>query len=103
MMLNTVANIISVIVAASAPSNATQDFFSIHTRYNILSKPPAAFPYNHCRNIMASGKRGMDPVAMTIFDPQKEYWPSHGPNQLPVVLNSRMQSIDQEVGQKPVD
>ena len=41
------------------------------TRNNILSKPLAAFPHNHCRK-MDSSKRGMNPVVMTIFIPRKD-------------------------------
>ena len=33
-----------------------------------------------------SGERGMNPVAMTIINPWKEYWSSLGSNQLPPVL-----------------
>ena len=34
-----------------------------------------------------SGERGMNPVAMTVINPRKEYWPSRGSNQRPPVLN----------------
>ena len=37
---------------------------------------------------MDSGERGMNPVAMTIINPRKEYWPSRGSNQRPPVLKS---------------
>ena len=37
---------------------------------------------------MDSGKRGKNPVAMTIINPRKEYWPSQGSNQRPHVLKS---------------
>ena len=37
---------------------------------------------------MDSCERGMNPVAMTIINPQKEYWPSNGSNQQPPVLKS---------------
>ena len=37
---------------------------------------------------MDSGERGMNPLAMTIINPGKEYWPSRGSNQRPPVLNS---------------
>ena len=33
-----------------------------------------------------SGERGMNPVAMTIINPGKEYWPSRVSNQRPPVL-----------------
>ena len=42
---------------------------------------------------MDSGERGMNPVAMTIIDPQKEYWPSQGLNQQPL-LKSAMLSTE---------
>ena len=35
-----------------------------------------------------SGERGMNPVAMNIISPRKEYWPSRGSNQRPPVLKS---------------
>ena len=35
-----------------------------------------------------SGERGMNPVAMTIINSRKEYWPSRGSNQRPPVLKS---------------
>ena len=37
---------------------------------------------------MDSSEIGMNPVAMTIINPQKEYWPSHRSNQRPPVLQS---------------
>ena len=37
-----------------------------------------------------SGERGMNPVAMTIINPRKEYWPSRGLHQRPPVLKSAM-------------
>ena len=33
----------------------------------------------------------MNSVLMTIINPQKEYWPSQGLNQLPYILKSCMQ------------
>ena len=36
------------------------------------------------------GERGMNPVAMTIINPRKEYWSSRGSNQRPPVLKSAM-------------
>ena len=35
-----------------------------------------------------SGDTGMNPVAMTIINPRKEYWQSRGSNQRPPVLKS---------------
>ena len=37
---------------------------------------------------MDSGEREMSPVPMTMINPQKEYWPSWGWNQRPLVLKS---------------
>ena len=37
---------------------------------------------------MDSGERGMNPVAMIIINPMKEYWPGWGSNQRPPVLKS---------------
>ena len=37
---------------------------------------------------MEIGERGMNPVAMTIINPWKEYWPSRGSNQRPPVIKS---------------
>ena len=37
-----------------------------------------------------SGERGMNPVAMTIINPRKEYWLNRGSNQRPPVLKSAM-------------
>ena len=41
-----------------------------------------------------SGERGMNPVAMTIIIPRKEYWPSRGLNQRPPVLKSATLSTE---------
>ena len=41
--------------------------------HNILFKPLAAFPHNIV-DTMESGERGMNPVAMTIISPRKEFW-----------------------------
>ena len=39
---------------------------------------------------MDGGERGMNPTAMTIINPRKEYRPSWGSNQRPPVLMSCM-------------
>ena len=57
------------------------------TQLNILSKPLAAFPHNHCQT-RDSGEREMNPVVMTIISPLKEYCRSHGSNQRLSVLKS---------------
>ena len=61
-------------------------YFTQYSTKNILSKP-LAFLKNYCLD-MDSGERGINPVTMTIFNPQKEYWLSHGLNQQPPVLKS---------------
>ena len=38
--------------------------------------------------IMDSGERVITPVAMTIINPWKEYWPSQGSNESPPILKS---------------
>ena len=52
------------------------------TPHNTLSKPLAAFPHRHLQTAESS-ERGMNLVAMTIINPQKEYWPSQESNQRP--------------------
>ena len=47
--------------------------------HDILSKPLAAFQHNIIIvETTDSGERGMNPVAMTIINPWKEYWPGPG-------------------------
>ena len=55
--------------------------------YNILSKPLAAFHITIVETTDSS-ERGINPVAMTIINPWKEYLPSQGSNQRPPVLKS---------------
>ena len=57
------------------------------TPHNILPKPLASFPHNHCQN---NGQqwRGMNPVAMTIINLWKEYWSRWRTKQRPPVLKS---------------
>ena len=56
------------------------------TLHNILFKP---LVLSHITMVETtdSGERGMNPVAMTIINPRKEYWPSRGSNQRPPVLS----------------
>ena len=85
MVFNAVFYSISVI--PRRPVNLSMLSWSFFNQYNILSKPPAVFPYKHCQTT-DSGERGMNPVAMTIINPRKEYWPSQGSNQPPPILKS---------------
>ena len=45
--------------------------------HNKLSKALAAFPHNSAETV-DSCEGGMNPNAMTIINPRKEYWPSPG-------------------------
>ena len=56
---------------------------------NILSKP---WLHSHITIVETtdSGERGMNPVAMIIVSPQKEYWLSGGSKQQPPFLKSAM-------------
>ena len=58
--------VISYILAASAPIRA---FLELFLQAQYFSKPLAAFKLNHSRN----NERGMNPVAMTIINHQREY------------------------------
>ena len=55
----------------------------------IPSKPLAAFPLTIVETT-DSGERGMNPVAMTIINPQREYWQNWGSSQGPAVQKSAM-------------
>ena len=56
--------------------------------HNMLSKPPPLLSHITIVKTTDSGKKWMNPVAMTIINPQKEYLPSWGLNQRPPVLKS---------------
>ena len=93
MVFHAVFNSISVILwrPVIQPILSWSSFKQYAAQYSRLSKPQAAFPHNHCGNIvetMGSVERGMNPVAMTIINPQKEYWPSRRSNQRLPVLRS---------------
>ena len=61
--------------------------FITNAPHTVLSKLPAPFPHNPCRKKKIDiSERGMNPVAMTIINPLKAYWPSRGSNQPPRVL-----------------
>ena len=48
----------------------------------------ATFHVNYRRNRMDSSERGMNPVAMTIINPRKEYGLRRGSNQRPPAFKS---------------
>ena len=82
----------SNIVAASAPIQAFLSAILTNTPHNILSKLLDAFLHNLCQ--MDSGERGKNPVAMTIINLRKEYWPKQGSNQrLPVFKSSTLSTV----------
>ena len=84
---------------ASAPIHAYLEFF-----YPVL--PTILFPrhwlLSHITIVETtdSGEKGMNPVAMTIIIPQKEYWLSRGLNQRPPVLKSAMLLLTEGAGQR---
>ena len=62
-----------------------------NTPDNILSKPMAAFPQNHCRNYRQPWERNES--WCTIINHQKEYWPSWGSNQqLPILRSTTLRT-----------
>ena len=82
----------STIIQLYCRSQCTHPYFPgvlflTSTQHNILSKSLAAFPKTIVETTDSS-VRGMNPVAMTIINPQKEYWMSWGLNQQPSVLKS---------------
>ena len=87
MVFNAVVNCISVISRWPVHYPCFPEVVLTSTPHNILSKPPAAFPHKQPRN-NDIGETGMNPVAMTMIDHRKEYWPSLGSNQRPPILKS---------------
>ena len=88
MMFNVVFN--SILVISWRPVHLSMRSWSSFNQYSAQYSFQAnwlRFPLNHCKTT-DSGERGMNPVAMAIIDPQKEYWPSRGSNQLPPVFKS---------------
>ena len=67
-------------MAANAPYHAFLKFFPGHWLLSHLT----------IVQTMDSGDRGMNPVTMTIINPQKEYWLSRGSNQRPPALKFGM-------------
>ena len=77
----------SYIAADSAPIHAFLEFFNqLSAQYSF--KATGCFSHTTIFEIMDSGERGMNPVAITIINPRKEYWPSRGLNQQSPVLMS---------------
>ena len=59
----------------------------VSSPHNILSKL-LVFSHITIVKTMDSGERGMNPVTMTVTKPRKEYWPSRGSNQQPLIFRS---------------
>ena len=73
MVLNAVFYSISVISRRPVHLSMLSWSFLTSTPHTIFSKSLAAFPHVGTTD---SGARGMNPVAMTIINPRKEYWSS---------------------------
>ena len=89
---------------ASAPSHAFLEFFQPVLRITFF---PSHWLIPHITIVETtdSGERGMNPVAMTTINPQKEYWPTRGSNQGPPVLTNAtmvMWESNGYVGKQPV-
>ena len=80
-------------MVASAPIHAFPDFF-----YPVLCTIffPSHWMFSHITIVKTTdiGERGTNPVAMTIINLLKEYWPSQGSNQQPPVLKSATLSTE---------
>ena len=81
----------------------------ISTLHNILSKPLVSFPYNHHQNDgqqreRDTNERGMNSVAMAIFNPWREYWESNQrlPNLKSCTLLTDLHRQSQTQWKKPV-
>ena len=86
MVFNAVFNSISFI-SASAPTHACLEFFS-PVLCTIFF--PSHWQLCHITIVetMDGSERGMNPVATTVINPRKEYWPSRECNQRHPVLKS---------------
>ena len=87
MVFNSFQQYFSFIAAASAPIHAFLEFFLPVLRTTSF---PSHWLLSHITIVKTtdSCEREMNPVAMTIINPRKEYWPSRGSNQRPPLLQS---------------
>ena len=76
---------------ASAPIHAFLEFFKPVPCTTFF---PSYWQLSHITIVetMDSGESGMNPVALTIIDHRKEYWPSRGSNQRPVLKSATLQT-----------
>ena len=74
-------------LVASAPIHAFPEFLLPVPRTIFF---PSHWLLSHITIVETTenGERGVNPVAMTIINPRKEYWQSCGSNQCPSVLKS---------------
>ena len=84
MVFNTIFNSISLIL--QQPVHLSMLSWSSFNQYSAQYSFQATgcFP-----TTTDSSQRGMNPVAMNIINPWKEYWPSLGSNKRPPVLKCR--------------
>ena len=86
MVFNAVFNSISVISRQPVHiSMLSRSSFNQHSAQYCFQATGCFFQITIVET-MDSGERGMNPVAMTIINPRKEYWPSRGSNQRPPIL-----------------
>ena len=84
MMFN---DVFSYIAASSAPIHSFLEFFLPVLR-TIFFQSYWLLSHIAIVETTDSGERGIDPVAMTIINPRKEYWLSQGSNKRPPGLKS---------------
>ena len=84
-------------MAASSPIHAFLEFFSPVLRTIFF---PSHWLLSHLNIVETtdSSERGMNPVAVTISNPPKEYWPSRESDQRPPVLKSAMLPTVRAIG-----
>ena len=87
MVFNTVSTVFQLYCGGKCTYPCFPGVLLTSTPHNILSKPLAAFHLTIVET-KDNSERGMNPVAMRIVNPRKEYWPSRGSNQRPPVLKS---------------
>ena len=95
MVFNVVFNSISV--TSRRPVHLSMLSWSSFNQYSAqypLQTTGCLPTYSLSKQRTAVRERGMNPVAMTIIDPRKEYWPSRGSNQRLPVLKSTTLPIE---------
>ena len=87
LVLNAIFNSISVI--SWQPVYLSMFFWSSFNQYSSQCSFNATL-FFHIKIVGTKyrGERGVHPVSMTIINPRKEYWPSRGSNQRPVLKST---------------